>query len=116
MTAEQIVAVASFVVSVLLLILPGIAGWWDALAGDLKARYAIAMCFGLALLVTALSCFGIDLGVGATCPELTINTVLKVVYSLFTTALLAAGTIQTLYHYGLKPGKDFVVALFADKG
>jgi hypothetical protein len=104
LTQDWIVWILSVLVSILLAFLPGLKDWWAAQSRDWRARTIIIVCFVFSVLAFVLACFGITVGSDAYCPDYTSVTALaNAAYIIVVIAFTAAGLVQTLYTYGLKP-------------
>lgn len=59
--------VASFI-SLALEVVPGLADLWDKVEGKAKAAVVLLLCLAVPFLASGGACFGIDAGLGASCP------------------------------------------------
>lgn len=69
MTEAIIAAVVAGAISVALEVVPGLRGLWDKLNTDYKALVVFVLCLLLPPLFVGASCLGLDIGVGAVCPD-----------------------------------------------
>ena len=93
MTAEWIAAGVGVLVSLLLEVVPGLAGWWEGL-GTWKRLGWLLLCVVLPLVVMGAACLGLDLGVGA--PACEANGVVEALKLGFTAYFAAQGTYATV--------------------
>jgi len=94
MTAEWIAAGVGVLVSLLLEVVPGLAGWWEGLVGTWKRLGWLVLCVVLPLVVMGAACLGLDLGVGA--PACEANGVVEALKLGFTAYFAAQGTYATV--------------------
>jgi hypothetical protein len=118
LTQDFVVMIVAVIVSILLTFMPGIKDWWANHDRDWKARVIIIVCFVIATTVYVLACFKVSLTLDAVCPAY-FNSPLSlmiVLYSIGQATLIAAGTVQTVYQYGLQPTKDWLAAKGPNSG
>lgn len=106
MSDKLLVTVVSILVSILLIVVPGINKKWLRLSGDTKARLSLAITIIAALIVAVPTCFKwAIIASGVSCPEpgMGLDALINYIIDLATTVALAAGTVFALYNLGLKP-------------
>jgi amino acid transporter len=116
MTQDWIVYLIAQIVSILLTFVPGLKDWWEDHTKVWKARIIIMLCIGLAIVAFVLACFGVQVGSDAYCPDVANFTLLATAaIAILKIALLAAGAVQAIYQFGLKPAADWLFALGQDE-
>lgn len=69
MEAKAIVATAAAALSIALEVVPGLRDLWQRLPGEWRALTVLILCLGIPVAATGAACLGVDLRLGATCPD-----------------------------------------------
>ena len=94
MTGEWISAGVGVLISLLLEVVPGLAGWWEGLDGTWKRLGWLGLCLVLPLAVLGAGCAGLDLGVAG--PACDVNGAVEALKLGFVAYFAAQGTYATV--------------------
>ena len=94
MTAEWIAAGVGVLVSLLLEVVPGLAGWWEGLDGTWKRLGWLVLSLVLPLAVVGAGCAGLELGVDG--PACDVNGAVEALKLGFVAYFAAQGTYATV--------------------
>jgi len=70
MNEELIIAVVASAISIALEVVPGLRNWWDKIPNkQVKSLVVFLACLVIPLGAVGLKCLGVDVGLGAACPN-----------------------------------------------
>lgn len=103
-TSDWVVFIIAILVSIALTFLPKLKDWWKTQTRDFRTQIILVICLVVSVVAFVLACFGVIVAPDAVCPDYsTVSGLAVALYHVFGIAAAAAGVVQALYTYGLKP-------------